>query len=236
VAFPVADLLDFTNGSSLKDRAAEVFARVWRFDFTAPGFCLLDLGPLDTHALRGRMLELKDRLSDLCLRRTGRRFIYRSLGRFDQQVTTKFHLDGAPSAALLVLGYEPSTVRSRLFLADYTRCAFDLGLTPEQFLNDLNPMFRPGEQQLAGYVTELPAFRPDHAQVLLINNSSLPCTAEHINPLGVMHKAEIVNPTPSAQRLVNSIMLGTAGAAAADLIGTEGQRQFVETSAVNWKA
>src|SRR5262249_7223309 len=143
---------------------------------------------------------------------------------------------GAPRAALLMLGYEPSVVRSRLFLADYTHCAYDLRLTPEQFLNDLNPMFLPGEQQLSRYVTELPPFPESHSHILLINNSSLPFSPDRTHPLGVMHKAEIVNPTPAAQRLVNSIMLGTAAAGEDDLVGADGQRAFAQTDAVNWKA
>ena len=42
----------------------KVFERVWRFDFTTPGFCLLDLGPgRDSHTLRSWMFALKQRLS-----------------------------------------------------------------------------------------------------------------------------------------------------------------------------
>src|SRR5262245_9590615 len=109
-------------------QAEQVFGLVWRFDLDAPGFCLLDAGPeADSHALRLAMLALKERLSDLCSRRTGKRLHFRSMARFDQQETTKFHLDGAPGESMLMLGYEPSRVHSRLFLADYTRAAFDLG-------------------------------------------------------------------------------------------------------------
>jgi hypothetical protein len=39
-----------------------------------------------------------------------------------------------------MLGYEPSAVRSHLFLADYSRCAFDLGMEPKKFLTDFNPV------------------------------------------------------------------------------------------------
>jgi hypothetical protein len=127
------------------DRAfvEKVFDLVWRSDFTAPGFCLLDTGPgVDSHTLRSWMVELKNRLSDKCFKRTCMKLLYRSMARFDQQETTKFHLDGAPEQSMLMLGYEPSQVHSRLFLADYTHAAFDLGLTPQEFLQDFNPMFR----------------------------------------------------------------------------------------------
>src|SRR5439155_1722383 len=104
---------------------------------------------MDSHALRLAMLALKERLSDICFLRTGRRLLFRSMARFDQQETTKFHLDGGPDQSMLMLAYEPSQVHSRLFLADYTHAAFDLGITPQEFLQDYNPMFRKGEEVLA---------------------------------------------------------------------------------------
>src|SRR4051812_35383937 len=98
----------------------KVFGLVWRFDFTAPGFCLLDVGAgVDSHTLRAWMVALKTSLSEIGVHRGGTPYLFRSLGRFDQQATTKFHLDGAPVQSMLILGYEPSRVVSRLFLADY---------------------------------------------------------------------------------------------------------------------
>jgi len=212
-----------------------VFDRVWRFDFTQPGFCLLDLGPdLDSPTLRALMLGLKEQLSAVSFPKTMQRFAYLSMGRFDQQETTRFHLDGAPPQSLLMLGYEPSLVASRLFLADYTRCAFDLGITPRQFLADYNPMFSQGEQQLALYITEVRQAEPHHFQILLINNSSLSFTPERINPIGVLHKAEIVNPTALKQRVVNSVMLG-AGASAQDEVCLAEQEEFFRATRLSQK-
>ncbi len=217
--------------------AAEmVFDRVWRFDFSAPGFCLIDFGPdTDSHALRAWMVALNERLGEIGMRRNGKRFVYRSLGRFDQQETTKFHLDGAPSESLLMLGYEPSLVRSRLFLADYSRCAFDLGIGPQQFLNDFNPMFKKGEEELRRYVTELPQPENGHSRILLINNSSLPFTEARTNPLGVMHKAEIINPNPRERRIVNSMMLTTAEGSGKDAVSEMQQAEFVATEDISNK-
>lgn len=216
--------------------AEQVFARAWRFDFTAPGFALLDFRPaVDSHTLRSWMLMLKVRLSEIAARRVGKHFLFRSMGRFDQQETTKFHLDGAPAESLLLLGYEPSSVRSRLFLADYTRCAFDLGITPEQFLSDFNPMFRRGEERLAEYVTDLAPPDEGHARILLINNSSLPFTPNGANPLGVMHKAEIANPTDAERRIVNSMMLSTGDGFATDAVSPEQQQEFVTTEKISPK-
>ena len=46
--------------------AERAFERVWRVDFSAPGFCVLDLGPgTGSHGLRATMLDLKEGLSDI---------------------------------------------------------------------------------------------------------------------------------------------------------------------------
>lgn len=213
--------------------AESVYEAVWRFDFAAPGFRWLDAGAVDSHALRAWMVGLKERLSEVNVRRTGRGFAFRSLGRFDQQETTKFHLDGAPDQSLLMLGYEPSGVRSRLSLADYTRAAHDLGLTPQRFLAAHNPMYRAGEERLAGYVAELPPPPAGHAGILLVNNSSLPYTPARTNALGVLHKAEILNPTAAARRVVNSALLVVGEA---DEIGPDRQHEFVTTDRLSPKA
>jgi hypothetical protein len=212
--------------------AEKVFDLVWRFDFTAPGFCLLDTGPgVGSQTLRSWMVDLKGRLSEVSVRRGRRPILFRSMGRFDQQETTKFHLDGAPNQSMLMLGYEPSKVRSRLYLADYSRAAFDLGITPQQFLQDFNPMYRKGEELLGRYVTELPQQEESHARILLINNCSLPFTEDRTNPLGVMHKAEIVNPTASERRIVNSTMLVMEG----EENSPEKLNEFVTTNKISQK-
>jgi hypothetical protein len=207
-----------------------VFDLAWRFDFTAPGFCLLDVGAgVDSHTLRAWMVDLKRRLSEISVRREGRPFIFRSMARFDQQETTKFHLDGAPEQSMLILGHEPSRVVSRLFLADFTRAAFDLGITPQQFLNDFNPMYRKGEELLGRYVTELPQPDEGHSRILIVNNSSLPFTEVRTNPLGVMHKAIIVTPNEDERRIVNSTMLVTEG----DEISAGNQEEFITTDKIS---
>jgi hypothetical protein len=106
---------------------------------------------------------------------------------------TKFHLDGAPDQSLLILGYEPSSVSRRLSLADFSRCAHDLGIEPKLLLDEFNTMYRKGEELLALYVSELPQPEEGHARILLINNSSLPYTDSRTNPLGVLHKAESID-------------------------------------------
>src|SRR5437868_5563851 len=91
--------------------AERVFDMVWRYDFMAPGFALLDIATgVDSHTLRSWMVGLKERLSEIGVGRGQKPFAYRSMARFDQQETTKLHLDGAPDQSMLMLGYELSRV------------------------------------------------------------------------------------------------------------------------------
>jgi hypothetical protein len=222
--------LSATPGSVVAEKVCDL---VWRSDFTAPGFCLLDTGPgLDSHALRSWMVSLKGRMSEVSIGRGGKPFLFASMARFDQQVTTKFHLDGAPAESMLILGYEPSRVVSRLFLADFTRAAFDLGITPQQFLQDFNPMFKKGEELLAHYATELPQPAEGHSRILVINNSSVPFIEARMNPLGVMHKAIIVTPDESERRIVNSTMLVTEDG---NEVSADKQEEFVATENISQK-
>src|SRR5687767_12260989 len=89
--------------------AGRVFDLVWRLDLAAPGFCVLDARPgVDSPNLRSWMVGLAGLLREVGVRRVGYGFGVRAVARFDQQVTTKFHLDGGPDRSALVLGYEPS--------------------------------------------------------------------------------------------------------------------------------
>ena len=225
----LASMPDLANFHAIADH---VFHLVWRFDFTAPGFVLLDIGPgVASHALRSWLVALKERFSQFSVHVGGKPFLFRSMARFDQQETTKFHLDGAPAESMLILGYEPSKVHSRLFLADFTRAAFDLGITPEKFLHDFNPMYKKGEELLGRYTTELPQPDKGHSSILFVNNSSLCFTEAKTNPLGVMHKAIIVTPDENKQRIVNSTMLVMEG----NEISVEKQEEFVRTDKISQK-
>jgi hypothetical protein len=214
------------------DLARLLFHAVWRSTFSAPGFYLLDFEQeVDSRTIRAWMLALKRWMSEECRLRTGGQLVYRSMARFDQQETTKFHIDGAPAKSMLMLGYESSLIRSRLFLADYSRAAFDLSISPQQFLQEFNPMYSEGEKRLTPYVTELPPAQVGDSRILLINNSSLPFSKEQTNPLGVMHKAEIINPCHDERRIVNSTMIVTEGPD----IDADKQDEFVATDRISQK-
>jgi hypothetical protein len=129
-------------------------------------------------------------------------FVPERFGRFDQQVSSKFHRDGAPLASLLVLGYEPTVVRSRFWIADTSAAAVQARMPLADYLALHNPMFPVGEAAFAPFTTEVD-LPHGAAFVLVVNNSLLPAGGG--NPLGVLHKAVIASPNPVGRRVINSI-------------------------------
>jgi hypothetical protein len=181
--------------------AAAVFAGVWRTTLDQPGFALLRFaGAVESLALR-RFLNDLTAAFPLA-------FVPERLGRFDQQVSSRFHRDGAPPASLLLLGYEASRVRSRVFVADAERAAVRAGLPVNEYLAAHNPMTPAGEARLWPVATEL-AVPVNEPFVVVLNNSLLPHGPGRV--LGVLHKAEVPAPDPSAKRVSNSVGLMQKG-------------------------
>jgi hypothetical protein len=220
------------DSPALPALVARVADLVFRTDLDQPGFALLDLGTDCTPAdFRAALVALTAALDAVYRTRFGRRLVFLSLGRFDQQATTRAHRDGAPDESLLVLGYEPTEVESRVSLLDYTACAREHDLRPREFLDRFNPAWQTGEEMLVSYETELTPFRPEHYQVLLINNSAAPYETRQRGMLGVLHKAIVPAPRPDRPRWVNSLTLTTA-----DLDGPPGEllaevQGFIEAGA-----
>lgn len=183
--------------------AQQVYKLVCRYDLTQPGFALVRL-PQEMTSLNQRrlMVDLKEQLSLLHQSDTGRALDWFSMTRFDQKNTTKPHRDGAPNDSLLLLGYEPTTVQSKLSMADYSKCAQTLGITPEIFLEEYNPMYEKGLELLAPYTTQLTEFDITRYQLLIINNSCNPWSAEKPTWQGVLHCATVS--TDSGSRVINS--------------------------------
>lgn len=175
--------------------AAEVFRRVWRTTLDWPGFALLRFPrEVGSRELRRAMVDLVAALPVP--------FVPERFGRFDQQVSSKFHRDGAPPASLLVLGYEPTAVRSRFWLADASAAAARAGLGLTEYLTANHPILPTGEAALAPFVTELDIPHGE-AYLVVANNSLLPNDGR--SPLGVLHKAVIPLPDSNGRRVINSI-------------------------------
>jgi hypothetical protein len=200
----------FACGSMLMSVADAVFERVFRVGFNQPGFLILALpGSVGSHELRRTMVELKMQLSRLHQARCGESLEYLSLGRFDQQTSTKLHLDGAPERSFLMLGYEPTQVRSEFQIADYSRCAHDLGMMPAEFLQQHNPMFSSGLEKLQGFITTVTDWNECQPRIVIINNSS--AASDTLGAAaGVLHGAVIPRPDNRERRIINSTMIAPA--------------------------
>lgn len=210
--------------------AETAFQKVFRTDFSQPGFVILVLpSTVDSHGLRHAMVELKQQLSALHQTYWGDSLEYLSLGRFDQQNSTKLHLDGAPERSFLMLGYEATQVRSEFQIADYTRCAHDLGMTPAEFLQQHNPMFNSGLEKLRGYITAVTHWQENQPRIVIINNSSAAHGTQGATA-GVMHGAVISKPDSQEQRIINSTMIAPSRFASHD--PAMQVREFVSTVAI----
>lgn len=232
-----ADSICLRSGERDVDRLSQlIYSRVCRVDFSEPGFCLLNLGSeLDSSSFRQLMVELKQGLAVQHAAATGETLIYISAGRFDQQTTTRPHRDGGPEQSLLLLGYEPSEVESVLEISDYSRCAFDLGITPQEFLNTRNPMFRDGFEMLRPYATQFPCFSRTDYQFVAINNSSSPFTPDAGAWQGTLHTATIPHPDEKLHRVINSTMVARAPAGTPDVISEADIQDFIATPEVRGK-
>lgn len=213
--------------------ALEVYALTCRTDFDAPGFCLVNLGStIDSVTFRQRMVELKLAMAAIHESRTGDTLVYLSAGRFDQQETTKPHLDAGPDECFLMLGYEPSQVEAEVEVCDYAKCAFELGLSPQEFMAKHNPMFRTGYEMLRPYSTRIPCFSPADYQIICINNSSAAYSATNPKWQGTLHTATILAPDESQRRVINSTMIARAPVGSDDRVTAADLDEFMHTSQV----
>ncbi len=229
--WPVKSYQIQPNTLKAENFADSVYERVCRVDFTQPGFCLVDAGTeIDSAGFRRLMVDLKCAMSAIHERRCEQTLVFLSAARFDQQNSTKPHLDGGPEESLLMLGYEPSQIESEIEISDYVRCAVDIGLSSTEFLAQHNPMFKLGFEKLRPYATTLTCFNPTRFQILLINNSS--ASNDGRSWLGTLHTATILNPDESKRRVINSTMLTTAPVNTADAVSETALHEFMTTSQV----
>ena len=133
---------------------------------------------------------------------------------------------------MLMLGYEPSEVRSTIEISDYSRCADDPGLSPREFMERHNPMFRDGFEMLRDYTTTIKCFDHRQFQIICINNSSAQLSNDVPAWLGVLHTAIVPSPDPRKRRVINSNMIAPASPEAVEPVSEEQQRDFTTTSLV----
>ena len=231
--WPIESICMQPTSLDVKSLAAEIYQRTCRTNFDAPGFCVLNAGnSIDSVTGRQLMVDMKREMAAIHEAVCGNTLIYLSAARFDQQTTTKPHLDGGPDECFLMLGYEPSQVDAELEICDYSKCAFDLGLSPKEFMTKHNPMFQTGYEMLRPYSTRVPCFSKSDFQVICINNSSAPFSIDHPKWQGTLHTAEIQTPDESKRRVVNSTMIASAASGTSDKIPESEQQDFINTSTV----
>jgi hypothetical protein len=206
---------------------SELSCRVWRTTLDQPGWAvLIPDGPVESADLRRVMWEVLGGFSAQAERAGRPPFVPERLGRFDQQVSTKFHRDGGPAASLLILGYEPSRVRSRFFVADACRAAAGLGMGVNAFLAAHNPLSPQGEGALADVISEV-GWPHDRGAIIVVNNSLTPDDTPPGHPLGLLHKGWIEQPDPSATRVINSIGAMPANEPGRDALPPEQVERFL---------
>jgi hypothetical protein len=215
----------------LDSLALAVYNLVCRRDFNAPGFCLINVGAdIDSVAFRRLMVNLKIKMAAIYEQATGNTLVYISVGRFDQQNSTKPHLDGGPDESLIMLGYEPSEIESEIEISDYARSAADLGISPKEFMVHHNPMFRTGHELLRPYATRIRCFSRADFQIVIINNSSAAFDGKSWQ--GTLHTATVLDPDESKRRVINSMMIASAPIGAPDSISAADLQEFINTTLV----
>jgi len=233
-AWPRSAICLRPSSLDVRSIAAEIYRRTCRVDFDEPGFCVLNVGDeIDSVAFRQLMVDLKRAMAAIHESTTGKTLAYRSAARFDQQETTRPHLDGGPDETSLMLGYEPSAVDAELKISDYAQCAFDLGISPKAFMADYNPMFKPGYDLLRPYTTRVPCFSKTGYRIVCINNSCAPYAESQPAWQGTLHTATIPTPDDTISRVINSTMIASVPAGTADQIDAEELHDFVSTAAVS---
>lgn len=207
----------------------EVYERVRRLDCAAPGWSHLEMpAGLSSHDLRTVMITIGDHLIARFRDDLGMTMEYLSLGRVDQKLSTRIHLDGGPPHSILVLGYEPSLIRSQVAVVDYARHCRDRGIAISDFLARFDQ--RSADLgDFAGYVTRLPEFASDRANVVVVNNSSSACG--EVGLCGLMHVACVE--AGSGARVINTLTLGEAAATASHALDETAKQRFVEVTGVD---
>ncbi|WP_179348414.1 hypothetical protein [Winogradskyella pacifica] len=219
------------EGETIKQIANTSFQAVFRTTMETPGFIHLVFSKkeITPYQFRSIMIDLKKELSKLSVSKFNKKLSYHWLVRFDQQVTTPFHVDNAADQSILMLGYEPSAIKSELHIADYYTYANEALEAPEDYFNNFSPVFKDNENVLLPFISKLKLVNMDNYSILIINNSS---PKRDVDTLGVFHKALIINKDLNKNRIVNSMVLNVVSR---DQVTEDEQREnsFLNTNLIS---
>lgn len=216
---------------TIKHIAEKSFKSVFRTTTEAPGFVHLVFSnkEMTPYKFRSIMIDLKKELSKLSVFTFNKKLSYHWLVRFDQQVNTPFHVDNAANQSILMLGYEPSEIKSELHVADYHAYANKAYKTLEDYSNKFTPVFKDDEDLLKPFTSKINSVNQDNYSIAIINNSS---PKSNIETLGMYHKALIRNKDLGKSRVVNSMVLNVVST---DKITEDEQKEniFLNTNQIS---
>lgn len=93
-------------------------------------------------------------------------------------------------------------------------------------------MFKSGHGPLGSYVTRIPCFSKNHLQIICINNSSAPYSADNATWQGTLRTATILAPDESKRRVINSTMIARNPLGGCDMVDESSLQYFIHTSEV----
>lgn len=182
-----------------------IYDAVFRESTNQPGYYFIDFGAIiDSETFRERMVSLKDGLSEICEFRSNKQLSPQVMGRFNHQHSSRFHRDTAVENSFLMLGYEPTRVDSKVYVADYTKYMECQNISLETyFKGDQEVNTVDNDQVLRPYISEVTPFPKSNYRLLLLNNSK----SFEEKTFGVFHRAEVSQELKEEDRLLHYMML-----------------------------
>ncbi len=214
-----------------KKEVNNIYKEVFRQSTINSGFCYFDFGKeIDSKSFRQIMVNLKKSLSETCKTKLNKKLIYQSIGRFNHQNTSRFHRDTAENHSFLMLGYEPTKVDSKVYVADYSKY-IEVHNIPllNYFENDESTNTIGNYDCLEPYITELNPFYKNHFRLLILNNSKSFTEKTY----GVFHRGEIPNKVEQENRVLNYMMLYLSGKLVEEKYSNEIVNDFISTKLVS---
>lgn len=225
----VNDTSDDTTFSTKQLQA--IYEAVFRNSSEQPGFYFQDFGSqIDSATFRQKMVELKEGLSNLCELRTNQQLNYQGIGRFNHQHSSRFHRDSAEEHSFLMLGYEPTQVDSKVYVADYTKYIESQNISLEAYFGGNQSVNTASDEQLLEpYITELEPFSKNHYRLLLVNNSK----SFEAKTWGVFHRGEVLQKLEGEDRTLNYMMLHLCDTTVKEQYNAQKISDFINTRNVD---
>lgn len=219
-----------TSVNITQEQTTLAFNAIFRQSTKQPGYFYWNLGSnLDSHRFRLLLIKLKKELSVQCEQKLNKKLLLKSLGRFNQQHSSKPHRDTSVDHSFLILGYEPTNVDSKIFVTDYTKYIEEHHLSLEEFFGknkDANLV--KDTSAFSSYINEIKSFTKKHYRILIVNNSK----SFEEKTYGVFHSAEIPKKTETEDRIINYVMLQLSDLKSKEQYTTQDIEEFLNTDNV----